>query len=398
MPGGLQIEVISSNPYPQVGDTVTYTVNSVGETPSGNFRPLTEFGFSYRYRYGVKQLVEGNWEYVVDPAGKSFQTSNVFEVTFLSSNEYKVEFELLEMYPFTDTDGTTEYFSASAKGEVDVLPKDEPQTPPGQEGEQPYPLDNIAQQHGGAALTLCINGRDCYPDASGSYGGIELKEGESLLVTACEYNLPLGSDAHSAYPTGMYVYSLEKKDGSYALDRVSGLDNLLSYGGSSIRISGNKGIRLITGIDSSLKSALTGGGASGYTLEEYGTLLCWASEMQNGSLSLADSYARHNYAYSRSAGADPVFRVSGGKVQYTNVLVGFTNEQCVEDIVMRPYIKLTDPDGAPVTLYGGIVRRSIGYIAYQNRNAFAPGNAAYSYIWDIIHFVYGDQFDADYRG
>lgn len=63
---------------------------------------------------------------------------------------------------------------------------------------------------------------------------------------------------------------------------------------------------------------------------------------------------------------------------------------------MRSYIKLSDPDGKQVTLYGGIVRRSIGYIAYQNRGAFAPGTGAYNYIWDIIHYVYGNKYDADY--
>ena len=36
--------------------------------------------------------------------------------------------------------------------------------------------------------------------------------------------------------------------------------------------------------------------------------------------------------------------------------------------------------------------------AYQNRGAFAPGTNAYNYIWDIIHFVYGDAYDEDYKG
>ena len=120
--------------------------------------------------------------------------------------------------------------------------------------------------------------------------------------------------------------------------------------------------------------------------------------MQNGSLALTDSYARHNYAYSRAKGTDPVFRRAGSVVQYTNVLVGFSNKQCVDDIAMRPYIVLRDADGNTVTLYGGIVYRSIGYIAYQNRNAFQPGTDAYNYIWSIIHYVYGSKYDKDYKG
>ena len=78
--------------------------------------------------------------------------------------------------------------------------------------------------------------------------------------------------------------------------------------------------------------------------------------------------------------------------------MGFTDEDCKEDIAMRPYIILEDADGETVTLYGGILYRSIGYIAYQNRNAFAVGSAAYDYVWGIIHYVYGDQYDADYKG
>ena len=65
---------------------------------------------------------------------------------------------------------------------------------------------------------------------------------------------------------------------------------------------------------------------------------------------------------------------------------------------MRPYMILEDAEGKQVTIYGGIVYRSIGYIAYQNRAAFTPGSAAYNYVWDIIHHVYGDQYDKDYKG
>jgi hypothetical protein len=112
---------------------------------------------------------------------------------------------------------------------------------------------------------------------------------------------------------------------------------------------------------------------------------------------LGKSYARSNYAYKRGV-ADPVFAYSGNLVQYTNVLVGFNLDQCKEDIAMRPYMILEDTEGKHVTIYGGTVYRSIGYIAYQNRGVFAPGSAAYNYVWEIIHHVYGNKYDADYKG
>ena len=93
-----------------------------------------------------------------------------------------------------------------------------------------------------------------------------------------------------------------------------------------------------------------------------------------------------------------MFSRANGKVSYTNVLVGFTNDQCKDDIAMRPYIILKDAKGNQVTIYGGMVYRSIGYIAWQNRTAFQPKTNAYDFVWSIIHHVYGDQYDADYKG
>lgn len=259
-------------------------------------------------------------------------------------------------------------------------------------------LNEIAKDFDGSSIGVDVDGKTVYPDGEGNYPRLTVPEGTTTLISVSTCNLPEGVDPHTRYPVSMAVYKATNTDGTTSVERISEMDDLLRYAGSSIRITGNKGIRLITGINASLKSALTSEGVAGYTLEEYGTLLCWASEVQNGSLSLSDAYARHNYAYSLANGTDPVFRYAGDVVQYTNVLVGFSNEQCVDDIAMRPYITLRDADGNTYTLYGGIVNRSIGYIAYQNRGAFAPGTNAYNYIWDIIHFVYGDAYDEDYKG
>ena len=205
-----------------------------------------------------------------------------------------------------------------------------------------------------------------------------------------------GADAHSSYPTGMKVYRIHRTEDEATLEYIPELDNLLQYAGCSIRVTGNQGIRMITALSQSNKAALTGSGLAGFTLEEYGTAVCWADSM-TGSLTLGKSFARSNYAYKKGV-ADPVFHRKGGMMQYTNVLVGFSLEECSRDMVMRPYITLLDADGELVTLYGGNVQRSIGYIAYQNRNCKQLGNAAYEYVWEIIHAVYGDAYDDEYTG
>ena len=44
--------------------------------------------------------------------------------------------------------------------------------------------------------------------------------------------------------------------------------------------------------------------------------------------------------------------------------------------------------GQLVTVYGGIVTRSIGYIALQNADVFSQGTPAYDYVHSIISYCY----------
>ena len=222
---------------------------------------------------------------------------------------------------------------------------------------------------------------------------VDLPVAESYLLTAYSYND--AADAHSRYPIGMRCYRLTKNGAAVQVERLSAFDNLLRYAGTSIRLTGKKGIRMITSVDGALKSALIKEGVYGLSLVEYGTVLARASAIGGGDLTLQNG--KSNYAYKRGV-ADPVFAYAGSLVQYTNVLVGFSNEDCKEDIAMRPYMILQDAAGTSYTLYGGTVYRSIGYVAYQNRNSFRPGTAAYDYVWEIIHYVYGSEYDSEYKG
>jgi hypothetical protein len=222
---------------------------------------------------------------------------------------------------------------------------------------------------------------------------VDLPVAESYLLTAYSYND--AADAHSRYPIGMRCYRLTKNGAAVQVERLSAFDNLLRYAGTSIRLTGKKGIRMITSVDGALKSALIKEGVYGLSLVEYGTVLARASAIGGGDLTLQNG--KSNYAYKRGV-ADPVFAYAGSLVQYTNVLVGFSNEDCKEDIAMRPYMILQDAAGTSYTLYGGTVYRSIGYVAYQNRNSFRSGTAAYDYVWEIIHYVYGSEYDSEYKG
>lgn len=211
------------------------------------------------------------------------------------------------------------------------------------------------------------------------------KTGDLLTVYSFKDGTPTGS--YTNYPTGMQVFRITRQEGGAKAEEIPEFANLLNYAGCSIRVSGKKGIRMITGIDQNVKKSLVSkAGLAGYTLEEYGTVVQWADTLGSNTLNL-DTSNKQNYAYKKGK-ADPVFALENGMIQYTNVLVGFTDAQCQPDLVMRPYIKLIDTaTGETVTLYGGSVTRSIGYVAWQNRDTYKQGTASYKYVWNIINSV-----------
>ncbi len=209
--------------------------------------------------------------------------------------------------------------------------------------------------------------------------------GDLLTIYSFKDGTPTGS--YTNYPTGMQVFRITRQEGGAKAEEITEFANLLNYAGCSIRVSGKKGIRMITGIDQNVKQSLVSkAGLAGYTLEEYGTVVQWADTLGSNTLNL-DNSNKKNYAYKKGK-ADPIFAKENGMIQYTNVLVGFTDAQCQPDLVMRPYIKLIDTaTGETVTLYGGSVTRSIGYVAWQNRDTYKQGTASYKYVWKIIDSV-----------
>lgn len=215
--------------------------------------------------------------------------------------------------------------------------------------------------------------------ASENQTNIPEKSPSSRLLT--KYTTATNTQG-DAYPSGMKVYELDENNNPV---EIVELGNLLQYSGCSIRITGKPGIRMITSLTREAKTALTKANLVGYTLEEYGTVVAWKNTLGDQPLTL--STGNSNYAY-RKGVSDPVFANVGELTQYTNVLVWneLADAKYAEDIAMRPYIILSK-DGETVTLYGGTVSRSIGYVAQQNANTFPVGSAGYKYVHDIIDKV-----------
>lgn len=232
--------------------------------------------------------------------------------------------------------------------------------------------------------TVTVDGKEYPIEEMNGTRYVNLPEtGDLLTIYSFKDGTPTGSCTN--YPTGMQVFRITRQDGGAKAEEITEFANLLNYAGCSIRLTGTKGIRMITGIGENARTALTGAqGLGGYTLEEYGTVV-----MRGVGTPTLENSKSHNFAYKKGK-ADPIFSRANGMIQYTNVLVGFGLEDCKDTLTLRPYIKLKDmTTGETVTLYGGCVSRSIGYIAKQNENTYKPGTAGYKYIHEIIDAVYG---------
>ena len=247
--------------------------------------------------------------------------------------------------------------------------------------------------HGGNEVF--IDGVRYTADAEGC---VVLDSPDCKLATVYTYNI-VDIDAHNVYPTHMYVYSLRLLNRTYVVNALPGLTDVMQYAGSSIRLANDEkgmGIRMITSIPKNTRAALMAGGVEGYTLVSYGTVVGFDDTLLGEAARLGLSGTNSGKAYEIGS-INAVYNDNGAVVQYTNVLVNFTDAHCSRDLSMRPFMVLQDANGNRVTLYGGILHRSIGFIAYQNRNSFTPGTQEYEAIWHIIHVVYGTTFDVDYR-
>ena len=245
-------------------------------------------------------------------------------------------------------------------------------------------LDVTGKPEFDGKTTVTVDGKEYPIEEMNGTRYVNLPEtGDLLTIYSFKDGTPAGS--YTNYPTGMQVFRITRQEGGAKAEEITEFANLLNYAGCSIRLTGTKGIRMITGISENARTALIGAqGLAGYTLEEYGTVV-----MRGVGTPTLENSNSHNFAYKKGK-ADPVFARAGGMIQYTNVLVGFSLEDCKDTLTLRPYIKLKDTTtGETVTLYGGCVSRSIGYIAKQNENTYQPGTAGYKYVHEIIDAVYG---------
>ena len=227
-------------------------------------------------------------------------------------------------------------------------------------------------------------------EVDGKTDTVEDVDGEALIVrespdafVVTGINYSDDEDPHDKYPTDMTTDIVVYNPETGRFDVVKSYFDLIRYEGCSIRIGSDKrGLRVVSSISRKFKDELvnTGVELNGkvYRMTEYGTLMAWTKELGDRTLSyelVATGIAKYGVAFSKRS--DLLYQQTAERDYWCNVVTSkdgkLTDAQICTDMTLRPYAVMTADDGTTFYIYGGEVVRSIGSVAVQNQDVYAPG-------------------------
>lgn len=214
---------------------------------------------------------------------------------------------------------------------------------------------------------------------------------EKLIVTAPDGNAKTAVmykyDA-GGVPTGMYVWSLNYNGIAYTATAEPELEDLLTYHGFSIRITGKTGIRIKTGIDTELRTGLTTVGVNGYKMTKYGTLVMKNDNRTTYPMIVGGQKLIDGVIYGYDANGkwnNKYFEIKNGRLRYGSVLTGLPVNQYKVDYAFRGYAVL-EKNGREMVVYGPVTHRSIYTLAKQllDSGSYEAGTDAHTFLSKLI--------------
>lgn len=202
--------------------------------------------------------------------------------------------------------------------------------------------------------TIYVDGVAYPTETKYGYQVANLPNTDAKTAIAYKYNA-------SGVPEGMYVWELTyTQKNKYQATALPNFENLLSYHGFSIRITGKSGMRFMSGITEAMKQQMTAGTVDGYSLVEYGTLIMSDYYRAKYPMVLDGKKVKKGTSFGVENGqpVDRVYKTVDGRVRYTAVLINLEIPYYQTVIAFRPYAVL-QKDGKQVVLYGGIRTNSI---------------------------------------
>lgn len=251
----------------------------------------------------------------------------------------------------------------------------------------PYPTESydviLTAPEGYEDATIYLDGvAYAAEERNGNYV-VTAPEGTAKSAVMYKYN-------EKGVPVGMYCWSLSysSSKGAYTATALPGLEDLLSYHGFSIRITGKSGIRFKSGISTETRAALLGTGVDGYKLKEYGTLIMTNSNRQIYPMVKGGTKVSTGMAYGYQTDGtlkDVIYGTVSGRYHYTSVLVGLPASEYDTEFAFRGYVVLTK-DNKDVVIYGPAVAKSIYDLAKQVLDAkiYEEGSSADLFLKQLI--------------
>ncbi len=192
----------------------------------------------------------------------------------------------------------------------------------------------------------------------------------------------------SDVPVGMYVWKLSFDGSAFTTVPIPEFEDLLTYHGFSIRITGVSGIRFKSGISTVTRGKLTSdAGLAGYHLVEYGTLYMTQNNRLSYPFVKGGDKVGSGRSYWTAEGSlhDKIVETVNGRYRFASVLVNLPAEQYNTEFAFRSYIILSDGTET-ITLYGPPVAKSIASLANQlnDMNKYQDGTGADLFIKRII--------------
>lgn len=189
---------------------------------------------------------------------------------------------------------------------------------------------------------------------------IEAKNQNAKSAVVYQYNA-------SGVPVDMHVWNLKYQDRAYQAVLAPELQNLITYHGFSIRITGKSGIRFKSGIAAETRELLLGDGVDGWHLKEYGTLVMTNSNRSQYPLIRGGEKVASGLSYGKQGDGtllDNIYETVSGRYRFTSVLVGLPVAQYKTEFAFRGYAVL-EKEGQENVIYGPVVARSIYALAGQ---------------------------------
>lgn len=176
----------------------------------------------------------------------------------------------------------------------------------------------------------------------------------------------------SGSPKGMMVYFINADEKGYHVEEMTALENLLGYGGYSMRVTGTNGMRYRASIPTTKADTLRTTGTNGYKLTEYGIAVMSGNNYDSGLPIVLDdsvnggkvSTSKAFYRVNETSTKTALFAKESGMNYFSAVFVNMPVNRYKTKMFGRAYA-IFEKDGVKYYIYNAPYGKDIYTLAGQ---------------------------------